>query len=155
MKIKVLSAIVGDAIKCCYVHPVRFEMVFKEFSLGLSWDVFLNKNIPFDEEVVKSLTWDSLVFDSSIKELMVYTMKTGNKDNRGGGCGNITDLQDEEFEYTIKNPNGITLKDLTECVYRMKGSKYDWWYELYSGIKIDCDNVPGYISLEAKFDYGS
>lgn len=157
MDIKVLSAIVGDAIRCCYLHPVKLEIVFRKFQLGLCWDIFKKENIPFDEELIKTLNWNTVIFNPATTHLQVYSMKNGNKDNRGGGCGYIEELQREEFGYEIKNPGGITLKELTEAVYRMKGSKYDYWYEMYSGIEIDGydEEDPEYITIEAKFDYGS
>lgn len=78
---------------------------------------------------------------------------TGNSDTRGGGCGNIG-IPLEEFTYTVENPTGITLRQVTEVVYRLKGSKYDWWYELYSGIT-EQSRVNGHLTITTDFGYGS
>ena len=77
----------------------------------------------------------------------------GNTDNRGGGCGNLH-IPLSEFKWDCTNPSGINIKDIAEGVYRMKGSKYDWWYEMFSDnskyiIKNDT------VHFEIDFDYGS
>ena len=90
------------------------------------------------------------------KRLTVWSKKTGNDDTRGGGCGRLN-LPASEFTWSADCPKGVTLRHLTEGVYRMKGSKYDLWYELYSGfgsdpVVSDCGEA---ISVEVGFDYGS
>lgn len=58
------------------------------------------------------------------------------------------------FSWKTENPKGITLRDLTEAIYRMKGSKYDWWYELFGDITLLEETEDGY-KIIASFDYGS
>ena len=131
---KSLSLIIGDSIRCCYVHPVTFKMVFEKLNIDI-------------------ITWDSLAFNKEAVCLKIFSQKIGNKDNRGGGCGN-KGIPVEEFKYTIENKNGITIRDLTEAVYRMKGSKYDYRYELYSEIRI-IEETKDTVVVEAVFGYGS
>lgn len=98
-------------------------------------------------------SWESLAFGPEIKTLTITSNHTGNDDSRGGGCGHLK-LSPEDFTWTETNPTGITLRNLTEAVYRLKGSKYDFWYELYSGISV-VDTVGDHIYLKADFGYGS
>ncbi len=83
----------------------------------------------------------------------MYSELTGNDDPRGGGCGNYK-FRKEDFVWTIKNVNGITFGNLVECVYRLKGSKYDLWYEMYCGIILEKETDDGYL-IEVRFDHGS
>jgi hypothetical protein len=161
---QVLSIIVGETIKCCYVHPVTLKMIFEEFDIGDTEQMIAdskddsdpnNPDVKFvyNQESMDVLTWESLIFGPNVTMLTVMSQCTGNNDPRGGGCGNLG-LSMAEFNYTIKNKAGITLKNLTEGVYRMKGSKYDWWYELYGGINIGYLNEK-HCLIKADFDYGS
>lgn len=100
-----------------------------------------------------SLNLDSLAFGPEIKNLTVTSDQTGNNDSRGGGCG-FLNLPVEDFAWTVTNPTGITLRNLTEAVYRLKGSKYDFWYELYSDIS-HVNTVGDHIHMKAEFGYGS
>ena len=147
MDTKLLSKIVADTIRYCYVHPVTFQMVFKKFYIEAAYEE--NDNI---KQLVDSLTWDSLVFAPNITTLTVFTQQTGSDDVRGGGCGDL-EIPVQEFRYSIVNSTGITLKNLTEAVYRMKGSKYDWSYEELD--KIKCTFNGDNVVVEAKFSYGS
>src|SRR5205085_6735453 len=52
------------------------------------------------------------------------------------GCGNLH-LPIDEFQWEISYAGGITLRNLVEGVYRMKGSKYDYWYELFGGLIVE------------------
>ena len=54
---------------------------------------------------------------------------------------------EEEFK------NGVTLFDLACIIYRFKGSKYDWWYELYEYTIFIRDEQTLY--LNTIFSYGS
>jgi len=164
MDMGIISKVIGESIKNCFVHPVKFEMVFKEWNINMS-DVThmikqenIGKYMSEDESIrkrsiIESLNWNSLVFSHYITTIKVISRKNGNKDNRGGGCGNL-ELPVEDFEYTIVNKDGITLRNVTEAVYRVKGSKYDWWNELYCGINIMSKTLDT-IVIEVKFDYGS
>jgi hypothetical protein len=161
---EVLSIIVGETIQCCYVHPVTFKMVFRQLELGDAEQIIadsrddrdpINPDTKFvyNQESFDQLTWESVIFGPTVTKLTLASNGIGNDDNRGGGCG-FLGLPIDDFKYTIKNKSGITLRNLTEGVYRMKGSKYDWWYELYGYIDIECLNGKHY-SVKANFGYGS
>lgn len=166
MEESMLSSIIGETLKSCYVHPVTFKIVFKDLDVELMRECIdrFNEDQDEDEDVdleegykkvgfIYNLTWDTLVFDPSITKLEIYTEDNGNTDNRGGGCGNLN-IPVEEFRYTINNDKGITLRDVTEAVYRMKGSKYDYWYELYTGIQV-VNKTSDSVLIKVEFDYGS
>ena len=87
------------------------------------------------------------------KSLTGFSLSTGNSDNRGGGCGDFRFTKDD-FRYTIYKQNGLTLKDLTEVVDRLKGSKYDYWYELYEGISVSSQTADS-LTIQVEFGYGS
>ena len=133
---KSLSAIISYSIKCCYVHPVTFQMVFEDLVIN---DIF------------NFITWDSLAFNPEDTVLEIFNQKTGNNDRHGGSCG-YKNIPIEEFEYIIENEDGITIRDLTEAVYRMKGSKYDTVYEMFRKIKVR-EQDENKIIVEAIFDY--
>ena len=152
-----ISEIVSETIKHCYVHPVTLKIVLKPF------EEFANQSIDFGgfsvglleelETLPKDISWETLVFGPNITKLHIHSEKNGNDDTRGGGCGRLR-LPVSDFQYEIENKGGITLADLTEAAYRMKGSKYDWWYELYSGITIT-KKTDSQVYTKIKFDYGS
>ena len=92
---------------------------------------------------------DTLAFTTDIKELVFYSDRKGNDDERGGGCGRAGFTKDD-FVWTSTNPNGLTVRDVVEAVYRLKGSKYDLYYELFSGIELLPDG-----RMRVNFNYGS
>lgn len=146
---KAISAILGVSIRCCFVHPVTFGMVFQTLDTRNILGEIEDLGLSIKKEDIK---WDTLVFGPEITEIKMSSNKAGNADTRGGGCGNLG-LDVSEFYCTTRNCDGITLRDLTTAAYQMKGSKYDWWYELYSGITIKIRDSTATIKIE--FDYGS
>jgi len=168
----VLPRVVSHSIRKCYLHPVKWEIVFKELNpheCDIDWLMTTSKegdeNCEMDlsevrsntdlmaeiKEKVNALTWDSIVYP--VETLEGFSLKNGNTDNRGGGCGNLN-IDVDDFEYTITNPGGVTLRNLTELVYRLKGSKYDWWYELYSTF-VEQHRTDKKVLIEVQFGYGS
>jgi len=99
--------------------------------------------------LAKSIEWNTVLFPHT--ELYVQSSSTGNDDVKGGGCGNIN-LSEEDFTWQKDTPHGITLRDLTEGVYRMKGAKYDWQYELVGGLEINSPNQ-NWMRCDISFKY--
>jgi hypothetical protein len=159
-RVDVLSEIVAASIQQVYVHPVTFVLQWAvSYDIGDSAmrirDTF-DKNTANDiiDMVKEEWNWDTVVLPDTTKLTIRATKgRTGNQDIRGGGCGNMF-ISSDEFVYRIESEDGITLRDLTEAVYRMKGSKYDWWYELYSSLRVT-NEEEGHLQLEVEFDYGS
>lgn len=148
-----LSYIVSKLIRQMYVHPVRFEMVYEDIiPVEISDSDSDGETDPESVDELNALGWDWVPYPG-ISAIKVRSNRHGNDEPRGGGCGNL-DIPVEEFKYTITREPSVTIRDIVECVYRMKGSKYDWWYELFSDVKIlkVTDNK---LTLKAEFDYGS
>lgn len=52
------------------------------------------------------------------------------------------------------SPTGITWGQVMEGVMRVKGSKFDRWYELFTGVQVSFP-TPDSVELELTFDHGS
>jgi hypothetical protein len=124
MNCKKLEKKISFALGYIYLHPVKLELIWKPCESSL------------DEIVDKS------------KTLTIFSRQNGNTDN-SGGCGNLG-IPVEEFVWKKECKYGITLKDITEGVYRLKGSKYDLWYELFGSVERDENGI-----YEVDFGYGS
>lgn len=170
MNTTLLCIVIGELIRKCYPHPVLaiyeilLDVLFNEAcdQAGiLETPNFLRKDklnayhiaeiyIEADAAIEQLLNdlrekrlgceWNTLAFTPDIKTLTI----TRNTDTYGQ-----LKLPVEDFTCTITNPTGITLRDVTEGVYRLKGSKHD--YEMYGGINTVCNHV--YIKVD--FSYGS
>lgn len=167
-----------NLIRYVKLHPVRLEILFNKFKLNndpiiekyeiteeqvrtntdLSEDVknlllgdFVERSDEEIKEIKNKLNWDTVVFPNQTV-LHTYSLRTGNDDTRGGGCGDCG-FTTEDFKYTLTNNNGITFRNLLESIYRMKGSKYDYWYELLHNVEINIENET--IKMQVSFDYGS
>lgn len=114
-------------------------------------DEDINRSLELLNDAVLKEGWNYVPFPE-ITSIEVYSNQTGNDDIRGGGCGDF-DIPVTDFRYTIEG-HQITVRDIIECVYRMKGSKYDYWYELFSEIR-NLQAQDNKITFEVTFDYGS
>ncbi|QGR54022.1 hypothetical protein [Moumouvirus maliensis] len=146
------------AINNTLEHPVQLNLIFKEiteddFDFNIFCDYCEHKNEKEGFEIIKCIKLSTLLSDKNLKKLIGYSKLNGNDDIRGGGCGNYN-IPVSDFKYTIINENGITIHDLLEIIYRLKGSKYDFWYELFSSINIK-KQTDNYIKFKIDFDYGS
>lgn len=145
----ILSALIRTSIENCYVHPVTFQMVYNDLNIDEE-----PENYEEDLNIfLGSLCWDTVIF-SGLTVLKICSKQQGNKDNRGGGCGDLK-IPKDQFKWEKECVHGITLRDMTEAVYRMKGSKYDWWYELYGGCVFKIDKNTKTLNISVSFDYGS
>ena len=170
-KIKLVSVLVNDILPLVVLHPVKLELVWKNtdwnHELNSFEDRFYDRVLYYEtsdedvnklEEIAEKIKsdvirekWDYVVFPQ--KHLKIYSVQTGNTDNRGGGCGDCG-FTEEDFIWETTNEEGITLKNIIEGVYRLKGSKYDYWYELFESLSLkkETDEM---IEIEASFGYGS
>jgi hypothetical protein len=157
-----LSALVESAIECVYVHPVTLQLVWQTLCLDKFESEIKDTDTEQESErenarqkiltAIPLIQWSTVIF-AKHRTLTLSSIFTGNDDTRGGGCGNLN-LPVEDFIWTVQNDSGITLQNIVECVYRLKGSKYDWWYELFGGVIINkhkSGNLNGFVS----FGYGS
>jgi hypothetical protein len=150
-----LSSIIEQTIKQVYMHPVTFELVWlDEIEIDESYMEDMGRKLSkIEKNFLKNITWSTLITNKNMTKATGRSNRNGNDDPRGGGCGGFR-IPVEEFKYTIKNENGITIKDITEITYRLKGSKYDCWYELFSNLKITKQSNT-FMSFLIQFGYGS
>jgi hypothetical protein len=56
--------------------------------------------------------------------------------------------------WSTESPTGITWGQVMEGVIRVKGSKFDRWYEMFSGVRVSFP-TPDAVELSLTFDHGS
>ncbi len=158
-KIKVLSILVGEAIKSVNLHPVKLELMFRKNSpylMNMYIDHYIDESgnetlyMSFLRQI-ENEGWDTIVLPKTT--LTIFSPTLGNKDDKGGGCGGY-DFKESDFVWNITNESGITFRNIVEGVYRLKGSKYDYWYEMYTGIQLVEETDNGY-KIQTNFDYYS
>ena len=113
-------------------------------------------SVNMEERVLDGLLrygWEYQPF-SYVTEITGWSDKNGNDDGRGGSCHNLR-IPVTDFRHTIKRDTAITMRDLTEITYRLKGSKYDLWYELYGGADFTYTKFPNEMLMYVDFGYGS
>jgi hypothetical protein len=177
-QLDIISGIIYNIIKYnIKLHPVTLELLCTEISYICSQEIRdeienrvghipadvnpLEQNVLFRPEecglanrLSDILGWrmETVVFPQ-FHNLVVYSNLTGNTDDRSGSCSAGNFVVDD-FKWSVSAPHGITLRNLSEAVYRLKGSKYDCWYELFTGFVVrGTDN--GCLTLQVEFDYGS
>lgn len=130
-----INLLLVTAIEKVVLHPVKLEIIPNpNFHTDDPVDFDDNDLTEQDKLWCKNHSYlDSIIFPD-INKIVAISEKKGNSDSRGGGCGCCGfDVEDFLWEETFTN--GIKLLDLASVVYRLKGSKYDWWYELYDHVK--------------------
>lgn len=118
----ILTAILSETVKCVYLHPVTFKLIWGEISddiLKAIQEHLINGESKMIYEISDHLDWTTFIMPQF--HLTAKTKQTGNTSPYGGGCGNLC-IPRYDFEWTKECKAGITLKDLTEAVYRLKGS---------------------------------
>ena len=144
-----VSVLLGETLNSTVLHPSKLIILFRD--IEIDHENFREEISKDFDNFLNSLTWETIVFQG-ITKILFRSDQIGNKDNRGGGCGGCGFTVDD-FRYEMTTNGQVTVRDLTEGVYRMKGSKYDYWYELYDGciFTIDGDNL----TVDVVFGYGS
>ena len=162
----VLNAIVKQLLGYVYLHPVKYYNIFTNFMFQPDDITDYLINICENDEtqvensgILQELNnlrnnWSYPIL-KNVKEVQLYSTQTGNEDPRGGGCG-YYNLTESDFKWTISGSQSkeITLKDLIDGVYRLKGSKYDEYYESFCGLELE-RNENGVLIFKVEFDYGS
>ena len=124
-----INLCIAAAIQGVVLHPVKLEIVRHPNCHSDAVEFDSNDLSKQDELWCKNHShMDSVIFPD-INKIVAISDKTGNIDNHGGCgyCGFVVD----DFLWTENFTNGVRLGDLAKIVYRLKGSKYDWNYELY------------------------
>ena len=148
-----ISAVIGDGLTKISLHPVTFKVTFDEnasindVELG---DIEDDDEVDWVESLLQKGFWDVVVVQN-VKQVICINGAGVNRDSRSGGA----DVKDEELHCRMAvAKNSVTLRDLTELIFRVKGSKFDLWYELYHGISTHIDDK-GTLFIQANFGHGS
>ena len=159
---RIISRLLESLIQEVTLHPVQFTLRWSEFDgdiddLGahlenLDGNTYSDGEIEQIQNLLSACSWDTVPYPG-ITRLSAFSKDTGNDDPRGGGCGDMG-FTLEDFRWETTNPTGITLKDLTETVYRLKGSKYDYWFESYGDMEI-VERSDDHMTILVDFGYGS
>lgn len=152
---KNIDCLIEAAIQQITLHPVTLEIIKNP---EYTDEVDVDDVIDGAELSEKDAKWckehnnlNSVVLEN-LFGIVVITNCTGNDDSRGGGCGDVN-FKKEDFIWHQQVNGNLTLFDLASIVYRMKGSKYDYWYELYSFT--EAKMIDDTLVLNVKFSYGS
>lgn len=149
--IEEINEIVGVALRCVAMHPVKMEIVIVDQKPDL--DDILERASSLDEPdedwIGNHSDFNSIIIEN-VKKISAINPCGGNSDNRGGGC---TLFSPEEYYHFQQIDGSLTLLELVSIIYRLKGSKYDWWYELFSSVKAYLED--DHLYLELSFDHGS
>lgn len=143
---EMLNELISFNIKNMSLNPVtlKFEIhneIDKDFDRGE------------EEEWLKTISnWESNILDNvKVKQVICINGSGINDDERS----KAVEAQDEDLRCRmIVENNKITVKNIIEMIYRIKGSKYDTWYELFSNMLSHID-AHGTLFLEIEFDHGS
>jgi len=131
MNFDLLSTACSMLIENIKLHPVKLNLIFNE---DIDYEDIKEEYLDnYSYEDIIDFDWDTLVKNKNYTKLYMYSLKTGNDDTRGGGCYDLK-FTKEDFIWEKENKNGITLRDVVEGCYRLKGSKYDYWYEMFDGM---------------------
>ena len=159
--------VVSYLIRRVYVHPVTLELVFEPFTYDEHFDdaairkmEVIHPEDRLDPTIIddfisylKTINWDTPVF-TGVDKLRVFTNQNGNPTNIGGSCFRKK-IPFTDYNFTVTgdgSAKNITYRDFIGAIYRMKSSKYDYWYELFECcILIEEDS--GYLSCQVTFDY--
>ena len=159
--------VVSYLIRRVYVHPVTLELVFEPFTYDEHFDdaairkmEVIHPEDRLDPTIIddfisylKTINWDTPVF-TGVDKLHVFTNQNGNPTNIGGSCFRKK-IPFTDYNFTVTgngSAKNITYRDFIGAIYRMKSSKYDYWYELFeSSVLIEEDS--GELSCQVTFDY--
>ena len=147
-----ISTLIYDGLREISLHPVLLKVVFNENVdiENLTTGDLDNEELTWVEELLGKGFWDNVVVEN-VKQVICINGRGVNTDYRSGSA-NVKN-EDLRCRMMVSN-NKVTIRELTELVYRIKGSKFDFYYELYEGISTHLDDK-GTLFIEADFDHGS
>lgn len=167
IKIKVLSGYLEEVIKEVCLHPVKWEIVlgdlptdtvvFDGVARELDGTEFEDDMDEICGEIRDCWEWDTTILPE-VKYLEVFSKgyrDYGETDIDRGKCYHPSiKFEEKDFRWGVSTSFGCCLDHLVEAVYRVKNSKYNYWNELYTEIKIHSWDS-GHLVLEVVFDRGS
>jgi hypothetical protein len=154
IKLDVLTTIISKNIEDVILHPTKLTLLWK-LNPSIEYDERLLLTFgdsPEDLEYKKELLnyminritkhgWDSKVLNK--KKLIMYSKQV--LEVRKSNSDYIEKFGIDDFLMEINNENGITLKDITECCYRLKALKYNYFNELLMNLKLVEETETGYV----------
>lgn len=154
IKLDVLNVIISKNIEDVILHPCKLELIWKS-NPSMEYDerlLLTFGDIPEDLEYKKDLLsyminritkhgWNSKVLNK--KKLIMYSKQV--LEIRKSNSDYIEKFGIDDFLMEINNDQGITLKDFTECCYRLKALKYNYFNELLMNLKLIEENEEGYV----------
>lgn len=149
---RVLLRVLQHAVRCVFVHPVKLTLTWKPLDLTPEseelWEDFLDGDeLERVERWVRSLTWDTPILAGT--DLKVHGF--GPYVSPDLECADL-ELPIWDFVWVTFNPRGVSLRDLTEGVYRMKCYKYDYECEELSNVTCDRKGDEAW-SVHVEFEY--
>lgn len=146
--LKVVNAIINSTITQVYVHPVKLNL--KWLPIDDEDLLIVNNGLRCDNlPELKTLTWKDKLYPQT--ELTITNDNDVIPEGAETLCG-LYDIEDEEFKWSKHCPHGITVRDLTEAVYRMKRFKYDCTNEFFHELTIKSTGLHS-VEFEVTFDY--
>ena len=146
---KELDKAMSEAIRVFAMHPTTHKISQYE---DIYWDNVEDVEEKFMDMFKRNETLKTISnLPDNVNRIVLINLSGGNTDSKGGGCGNI--FKDWEFYYEKDFTNQKTFLDFVKLIYRMKGSKYDTWYELYGSFESHISESTLYIAVS--FGHGS
>lgn len=130
------SRTLREICEICYVE----DSIGKDRTAGKFVQDYLDK------------TMNDLCFDKKFTSLKMLSFCGENEDRRSksGNHG----FKKLPWVWNKTRETGLTIRDITEACYMLKGSKFDFWYELYQSIQL-LEFTGEHAAIEIHFDHGS
>jgi hypothetical protein len=112
-------------------------------------------NYKINKKIFHSLMTNNIdaIYLKSTKPINIINRMGFNEDHRGSNHTKII-LDFFHVAKLIPAKNIITFKNFAVACFNIKSHKFDFWYELYFGVKHVITNDK-YIDIEVDFDHGS
>lgn len=165
-KFKILDMILSLSPRLVTLHPVSFKLQWCDISASSDGFVIDNRFKNLITKLVdennklltvtdshKLLAWIKTIGWNFIPFKDIHTFSTGS--NYDGSVSNGKDknkdiyhqgsvynhnyhtmISSDDINWTKTNTNGITLRDVTEAVFRIKKAKFDHYHEHYENIVV-------------------
>lgn len=125
---KVLTAIVAETINLVYLHPVTFGLIWRDITTDVITkiqDRLVEKKSRYGKsiyDVPDHLNWFTLLLP--VRRATIRSKQIGNPNN-SQSCVQFS-VPVHDFEWHIECKEGLSIRHITEAIYRLKSSKYDY-----------------------------